>query len=432
MSYPDPGYGDDPFREDVDSRSSETTVSGSAFGGSAYSPPRFADSSLDTTPTRPVTAAELDDVFDDPEHGQPGMDRMGVHVLWEILLLVSVVLVAFFFRRWHSDQIAGDNLKALLLDAASLGVVATGMALSLRAGVVNLAVGPIAVAAGLYFAEHAGSGMASAIGESALLAAGLGAAIGLVVVIFQVPSWAASLAGALAAVVWINKHPGPFTVSGYDPAKHAIYWYAGFAALSVLGGLLGLFKTVRRGFSRYRPVADPARRRGVAAGALAFVALAGSGALAGLGGGLGALSSRTVTASDNGALLTVLALGAVLAGGTSAFGRRGGVFGTLLAVTLLVLLIHYGDAADWKMSPYALAGGAIGVGLVLTRLVETLGRPRSADGGDGGDTWGNVGRDESVGSSWGSQRPGSWGSQLPARSVEDTWGGASDDRWGAR
>jgi ribose/xylose/arabinose/galactoside ABC-type transport system permease subunit len=430
MSYPDPAYGDDSFREDADM----TTVSGSSFGTSAYTPSSFADTgSLDSTPTRPVTAAELDDVFDDPEHGQPGMDRMSIHVLWEIVLLVSVVLVAFFFRRWHSSQIAGDDLKALLLDAASLGVVATGLALSLRAGVVNLAVGPIAVAAGLYFAEHSADGMASALGVSALLGAAVGAAIGLLVVIFQVPSWAASLAGALAAVVWIEKHPGPFTIDGYNPAKHAIYWYAGFAAISVLGGLLGLFKPVRRGLSRYRPVGDPARRRGVAAGAVAFLALAGSGLLAGVGGSLGALSARTVTASDRGALLSVLALAAVLAGGTSAFGRRGGVFGTLLAVTLLVLLIHYGRAADWNMSPYALAAGAIGAGLVLTRLVETLGRPRSADSmADSGDTWGNVGREESLGSSWGTQRPGSWGSQLPARAIEDTWGGASDDRWGAR
>ncbi len=88
MSYPEPGYGDDSFREAGDFRSSETTVP------DGYSAPRFSElSSTDTAPTRPVTAAELDDVFDDPEHGQPGMDRMGVHVLWEILLLVGVVLV---------------------------------------------------------------------------------------------------------------------------------------------------------------------------------------------------------------------------------------------------------------------------------------------------------------------------------------------------
>jgi ribose/xylose/arabinose/galactoside ABC-type transport system permease subunit len=427
MSYPEPGYGDDSFREAGDFRSSETTVP------DGYSAPRFSElSSTDTTPTRPVTAAELDDVFDDPEHGQPGMDRMGVHVLWEILLLVGVVLLAFFFRRWHGPQIVGDNLKALLLQAASLGVVATGLALSLRAGVVNLAVGPVAVAAGLFFAEHAGDGLVTAAGMATLVAAAVGLAIGLVVVVLHVPAWAASLAAALAVVVWIEKHPGPFTISGYDPAKHAIYWYAGFAALSVLGGLLGLFKTVRRGFSRYRPVGDPAQRRGALAGAAAVVALAGSGALAGLGGCLAALAGRTVSGSDNGVLITVLALGAVLAGGTSAFGRRGGVFGTLLAVTLLVLLVNYGVAAGWRMSPYAVAAGAIGVGLLVTRLVEALGRPRSADAAvvDDDDTWGNVGRTDSA---WGAgQRQGGWGSQLPARTIEDTWGGSTDERWGAR
>lgn len=434
MSYPDPGYGDESFREDSDFRS-DSTSSTSSFGATAYPPPRFGDTStVDTASSRPVTAAELDDVFDDPRHGQPGMDRMGVHVLWEIILLVCVILLGFFFRRWHGPEIVGDNLKALLLDAASLGLICTGLALSLRAGAVNLAVGPIAVAAGMFFAEHAGRGVVEAAALTALVAAVAGAVIGLVVVVLQVPSWAASLAGALAVVVWIQKQSAPPTLTGYNPAKHAIYWYAAFAAVSVLGGLLGLFKPVRRGISRYRPVADPVRRRGVGAAVVAFLALAGSGALAGVGGTLGALTARSASASDNGALITALALGVVLLGGTSAFGRRGGVFGTLLAVTLGTLFINYGLAADWRMSPYAVAAGAIGAGLVVTRLVEALGRPRSADIDDDDDaeTWGNVPRDGAA-SSWGSgPRQGSWGSQLPARSVDDTWGGATDERWGAR
>ncbi len=438
MSYPDTGYGDDsrPRRDDPDFPASSTgTFSTGSYSTSAFSGSRYTDAG-DATPTRPVSAAELDGVFDDPTHGQPGMDRIGVHVLVEVILLVGVVLLAFFFKRWHSAQIGGDELRGILLTAASLGLIGTGLALSLRAGVVNLAVGPIAMAAGLFYAEHSDRGVIATVGVAALLAAGVGAAIGLVVVVFHVPAWAASLAGGLAAVVWLQKHPDPVTITGYNPMKHAIYWYALFAAVSVAGGLLGLFKSVRRGWGRLRPVGDPAQRRGVVGAVLGVLALAGSGALAGVGGSLGAMTSRTVTGygTNGGVLLTVLALGAVLCGGTSAFGRRGGIFGTLLATTLLVLFMAYGVAADWKMSPYAVAAGAIVAGLVVTRLVEFLGQPRAA-ALEATETWGNVPREDDT--SWGgggssSQRSGTWGSQLPARSIDDTWGGASDERWGVR
>ncbi len=43
---------------------------------------------------RAVTAAELDGVFDDPIHGEPGRDRFAVHVAWEIVLLVAAVAMA--------------------------------------------------------------------------------------------------------------------------------------------------------------------------------------------------------------------------------------------------------------------------------------------------------------------------------------------------
>ena len=35
----------------------------------------------------PATA--LDNVFDDPTHGEPGRDRLGVHVAWELVLLIA-------------------------------------------------------------------------------------------------------------------------------------------------------------------------------------------------------------------------------------------------------------------------------------------------------------------------------------------------------
>src|SRR2546430_3128314 len=133
-------------------------------------------------PRRPVSAAELDEVFDDPDEGEPGMDRMVVHIIWEVLLLAGCVGVFVLFRQTHRAGVSGTALQALLLTAAALGFVAVGTALSLRAAAVNLAVGPIAAAAALFFASHSDRNLPATVGVTVLLAAAAGAVIaGLVV-----------------------------------------------------------------------------------------------------------------------------------------------------------------------------------------------------------------------------------------------------------
>ncbi|HEY2674762.1 MAG TPA: ABC transporter permease [Rugosimonospora sp.] len=445
MTYGDQGYRfrGEGFRDEPDFRadtgSTPTYQPGGQSADSAGSTAAEGTGSLNLD-RRGVSPAELDDVFDDPDHGDPGMDRMGVHMIWELLLLLATVGMAVYFEQTHHAQISGAPLRGLLLNAAVLGFLAIGVGLSLRAGVVNLAAGSTAAAAALFFASHSDRGLIPTAGVTLLLAAGVGAAIGLLVVVLHVPAWAASLAGALAVVVWIDKHVAAAKVTAsYHPDRQAFYWYGGFAALALLGGVLGLVKPVRRGVSRFRPVGDPAARRGAVAGVMAFVAIVGSSVLAGLAGTLDALSSPSVAPSD-GFLTTDLALGAVLAAGTSAYGRRGGVLGTVLSVSLITLVMGYSDADKLRISPYAVAAVAIGVGLVATRLVEAFGRPQPArraepeaagwDGGTGGTEARSA---DATGQNWtGTRQSGGWSSQLPARSTDDTWGGASDERWGVK
>jgi hypothetical protein len=329
----------------------------------------------------------------------------------------------------------------VLLSGAVLGFLTVGIGLSLRAGAVNLAVGPIAAASAAFLASQPDRSLGSAIGMALLIAVGTGAAIGLITVVLHVPSWAASLAGAFAAIVWIQRLAVPAHVTlSYHPNGHAFYWYGGFAALALLGGLLGLVKAVRRGLGRFRPIADPALRRGSGGATIAFLTTVGSSLLAGLAGVLAALSGNlTAVVVPAGPFVTTgLALGAALLGGTSAFGRRGGIFGGVLAATLIVLAISYADVAQLRVSPYALAAGTIAAGLVVTRLVEAFGRPHSARGDLAeGDPWVSPPRTEeptngTAGGGYSAPQQGGWTSQLPARATDDTWGGAADQRWGAR
>jgi len=338
----------------------------------------------------------LEDVFDDPAHGEVGRDRLGVHFAWEGVLLLGVVVVGYLLYANHKSAVTGVELRALLVYIAAIGLIAVGAAMSLRVAAPNLALGPIALASALWYAKNSGSDLfrTSALPVALALAVGLGIAI--LVVGFQVPGWAGSLVAVLAVLAWIqNRFPSNVDVAGgFDPTNRAYYIFGGFVALSLVAGLLGLIKPIRRGVGRFRPVADPALRRGGTAATVTIIGLLGSSALAAVGGIMlaahdGAADQPVPASASTGIELTAVAIGAALVGGTSAFGRRGGLFGTILGTSVLALLMVYGDQSGWNISPLLLAGGAVGTGLIVTRLVETFGRPLSVD--DNPDDWNDVG-----------------------------------------
>src|SRR5262245_39517776 len=100
------------FRDEPDFRP-ESTPTTPTYRPGTYNPDEHAEST-DTTNTlarRNPTAAELDDVFDDPQDGDPGMDRMTVHVLWEVVLLVATLGLAFWFYHAHRGGLSGDGLR---------------------------------------------------------------------------------------------------------------------------------------------------------------------------------------------------------------------------------------------------------------------------------------------------------------------------------
>jgi ribose/xylose/arabinose/galactoside ABC-type transport system permease subunit len=261
-----------------------------------------------------------------------------------------------------------------------------------------------------------------------LLALGVGLLISAVVVAFHLPGWAVSLVAAMALIVWIERQRDSIEVvtDAYQPTSHATYWFIGFAALSFLGGLLGLFKPIRRAVGRFRPVADPARRRGAAASIYAALAIYGSSVLAGAAGVLLALQTRTVSPTENGLALTGLALGAALLGGTSIFGRRGGVFGTIFAVALVSAFNTYAAVRNWRLSTLAVAAALLVVGLLVSRLIETFGRPRSVvDQVDEDRGW-TPSRSPEAG--WNADA--GWGAATSVQPAEQAW--PADERWGAR
>ncbi len=375
-----------------------------------------------------VPAAVLEHVFDDPSHGEPGRDRIAVHVVWEILLVVGLAVAGWLLWQENPDALRGSGLKSLLVDVAGLGMLVLGAGLSLRAAAVNLAIGPVAVAAALHFTEQGDRGVSQALLPALLVAALGGLALGLAVVVLHVPGWAASLAGAAGVILYIERRTSPVVVQGgYDPRPTAIYLFLGFAGVAVLGGLLGAIKPVRRLVGRFRPVADPAGRRGAVAATVTALALAASTVLAVLGGVLIAANGSGPVVPGTGLDWTVLAVGTVMLAGTSAYGRRGGIFGTLFAVSLVEVFLAWADARGWTVSRWAVGGATLGAGLLVTRLVEALGRPGGAAAGVGPPG------DGTISAGWALTRPpepaDAWPSVLPVRPIETTVDAWEAPRW---
>ena len=445
MSYDDSRFRGEPgFRDAPDFRSRTDTSDTSPLGngsGSLYNPGSYpvtgyASNGTETddvvTTRRTPSPAQLEDVFDDPAHGDPGRDRMMVHILWEVLLLLATAGVAVLLYRGHRATVTGAGLRDLEVSAAILGFLALGAGLSLRAAVPNLALGPVAYASALFFAQHADRGLLTTAVVTGLLAVAAGAVLAVVVVGFHVPAWAASLGAALGLLVWIGQRTHAVKMTSmYAPTRHSVYWLGAFAVLAVVGGLLGMSKAVRRAVGRFRPVADPARRRGAGAGVLAAVALIGSSALASVAGVLTAAKQGTLSPPDNSVYLTGIAVGTALLAGTSAFGRRGGVLGTVLAVSLVTVAMKYADVTGRRVAPLAFAAAAIGIGLLVTRLVEAFGRPRSVtDPNDWTNEPGAVtlpANSAAETDSWSSARDG-W--TTAGTASEDRWG--TENRWGSR
>ncbi len=455
MAYDDSRFRGEPgYRGDT--APGDTPAFGGDSGASAYQPGSYSYSAneypssgypatdytikdpeerTDGVSRQVAGAPSLDDVFDDPTHGEPGRDRMGVHLVWELILLLAAAAVGYLLYRGHRSAVTGDGLRELMISTTTLGLLILGAGLSLRAAVPNLAVGPIALASSMFFAEHAHDGLLVTAVQTGFLAVAAGAIIALVVVGLHVPAWAASFGAGLAVVVWIQAQRGTLKLPAgvYQPTDHTTYWLGGFVILAFLGGLLGSIKSIRRAVGRSRAISDPADRRGGAAGAMAVVALLASSVLAAASGVVTALQAGQVRPGDGSLALTGLALGGALLAGTSAFGRRGGLFGAILAAVLLSVVLRYLDVTDRHVSLLAVAAAAIGVGLVATRLVEAFGHPRPTVESEV-EHWRTVSPSgpsaPSDNGSWGGSRPTGWTSPLPASSADDRWGG--DDTWRGR
>lgn len=298
-----------------------------------------------------------------------------VHLGWEAILLVLVLLTAALVAGTGTLFRGATPWYSL----AATGLLATGFALSLRTATPNLAVGATAVLAGAVYAKLVEDDVAGVLAGvlAVLVALLIGLVLGLIAGLTSAPAWAVTLGGmAVAQAIAVGMLDGrtvPIGGAAGGTGK-ALFWTFVFVAVSVGGGVLWLIPGVRAALSANVVRDDPVRFRSAKLlGALAGVG--GSSVLAGLSGVVLVtyLGAATPVTGDN----LLVAVGATLLGGVSAFGGRGGIAGTVLATALLVFAssgLIQSEAPRWATFylPVALA---ILLGVLVSRLTEALSNP---------------------------------------------------------
>ncbi|WP_205325874.1 hypothetical protein [Glycomyces sp. YM15] len=375
---------------------------------------------LEFTPPPPVTGGGPIDPFAGQgpaavEHTEPTVprDRLAFQFIWEGILLLLTLNALFLVYRREAD-LFGDEFgslvdalerHALYLAPVLLATLAIG--LSLRLGAVNLAVPAIAITVG-WIARPVDANLwvyAGFVAGAAVVAA---LVFVLLVAAFRVPPWFAGLALAAAffasaqAVERLAASRGIDSVALWDP-PNGLYVFAGAVVFAVVGGLIGLAPGVRDGFSGVKQMSDGGER---SAGAvflllggtvLSMLLAAGAGFLmfaysltpstepTSLGFGPYGIGSASVD-------LQLLAFAATLLGGTSLWGRRGGVLGTVLAVLAvwagMVLwnhaMIAAGDASWQDDFAPLIDVGILLVALFVSFALDRLGRPKETVESDSG------------------------------------------------
>ncbi len=298
-----------------------------------------------------------------------------------LILLVALVALLDVIR---PGMVSLNWISSTLLYAAPLGILAAGQTLVMLTGGIDLSVAAVATAAGYVMASQAtaqgdaravffGLGIAAAVGlvngigvgvlrvQPLIMTLGMSLVVAGFLTVYQVlaVASAAAVPGFVTAV-------GSGTSLGFIP--NSLVLWVPIAAL-VIWGLR------RSGYGRllYAVGDNPtaARLAGVRVWEVLVVDYVLSGLLAGIAGiDLAGLTSTATIDLGNSFLLPSIA--AVVIGGTSIFGGRGGYGGSIVGALILTVLVSLLTIIDAPEPFRQVLYGAIilGVAAAYTRVVN--------------------------------------------------------------
>jgi ribose/xylose/arabinose/galactoside ABC-type transport system permease subunit len=260
--------------------------------------------------------------------------------------LIVLAAIVLFFALATRTFATLDNLMGLLHAAAPLAIVASGLALVVIAGRLDISVGSIAFLSGAIAAmamSRTGLDPWLATALAILVGALLGALNGLIVVVLRVNALITTL-GTMIALRGIGLQltesrvfalPEPMRVLGNLKLGPVFVDVLVAAAVLVLVHVLHTRHRFGRHLTAIGNGDETAQRLGLPVDRLVFLAFVLSGALAAAGGMMSSVQVGSVTPMlGQGMEFTAVAV--IVIGGISLFGGRGAILpGLLLGVLLL-------------------------------------------------------------------------------------------------
>lgn len=267
----------------------------------------------------------------------------------EITFAVAVLLgLGVAFSLASPYFLTGSNLSNVLVQSVVLAIVSFGVTAVIISGNFDLSVGSGVGLAGVVAGLTMTHSNSTVLGVLAAIGTGLGVGLvnGIVVAVFRVPSFIATLGMLVMARGGALAITNGETVFGF-PSSLASFLQAGFLgiknsvwiAVAVLVFFYVLLNHTRLGVELYAVGGNPhaARLSGLPVVRLQTIAFV----LSGFAFGVAAIASvgRLNAAQPGaGALLELFAVAAVVLGGTSLFGGQGSVVRTVVGIALISVI----------------------------------------------------------------------------------------------
>jgi len=290
-------------------------------------------------------------------------------VLAAAVALLATQLVALLAR--HGSAALGqfrDQLLNSTLDAAPLLVVAVGVTLVMVARQIDISVGSQMSVLAIVVAMLARAGVPTmgTLPQAVLLGAAFGAVNGSLVALARLPAVVVTLATMMIlrqsltwarGGAWVDAPPSGFQWLGLGQA-------GGTAVVLLAAGAVFVAATwathrLAAGRTPYAVGSDAeaARLAGIRPAAVVFWLFVLAGGLCGVGAWLAAIVTVQVP-TNVGEGKELMAIAAVVVGGTSVTGGRGTLFGTVVGVLLLAnvrpTLSFVGLPSDWEKVAHGL------------------------------------------------------------------------------
>lgn len=303
---------------------------------------------------------------------------------WADVLFVPIVLVVLvLYVRNKSPYFATtSNFKTLLLQAAVLGILALGATFTIIAGELDLSAASNAALSGMVAALAMTDWTDSVVvGVAAGLLCGIvfGAVNGCIVTVARVPSFVATLGtlvigGGIAlsltdakAVTGLPDSFGDLSNTLFGGYRLLVWW---FLALYVVGYIVLHHTTFGLRLFAVGGNREASRLSGLNVSLLRFSVFVVAGFLAGVAGVL--LTARVQTGQPSlPTTYTLYAVAAVVLGGTSLQGGRGGVARTFLGIALIATLQNGLDLLNYSFADQQIAVGGV---FILAASSEVLRR----------------------------------------------------------